>query len=323
MSEESSLIWSPTYEYLAGRIRAHGRLRLLIAPFIKLDALEALLEVCVHKSDLSIIVRWSGRDIVSGASDISVYPYLNELRVPLYVHPRIHLKLLVFNDALAFHTSGNITQRGLGLQSGHNIEIGCQIEVGYSDWSKIYEILNESTRVDDVAYNEARRYIEENRSKPPPLPSLRLQAKSDKRFSKLSLPSSPNPEELFRFYEAPGEVGGGDAEVAAFMHDLVLYQIPEGLDRRTFFEALGERFVNHPFTRAIVSLIQEEKSARFGLVNEWLTTNCSDKPTPYRWEMKSVTRRLYDWLDYFYPEISWDIPGAHSMVIRWSGASSS
>lgn len=321
MSDPSSLIWSPTYEYVADRIRAHRQLRVLIAPFIKRNALEKLLHVCEHKSDLSIIVRWNGRDIASGASDVSVYPYLNELRIPLYVHPRIHLKLLIFNDALAFHTSGNITQRGLGLQPQQNIEIGCQVEIDFTDWSKIYEILNESTRVDDSVYDEACIYLDENKSKSPPLPNLKFQAKSDKRFSKLSLPSSPNPEELFRFYEAPEEVGSGDAEVAAFMHDLVLYRIPEGLDRVAFFQILRERFVNHAFTRAIVSLIQEERSARFGLVNEWMTTNCSDKPTPYRWEMKSVTRRLYDWLDYFFPEISWDVPGAHSMVIRWSDSS--
>ena len=64
-------------------------------------------------------------------------------------------------------------------------------------------------------------------------------------------------------------------------------------------------------------LIKNERSARFGQVNEWITELCSDKPTPYRWELKSSTNKLYDWLDYFFDEISWDVPGRHSQVIYW------
>jgi hypothetical protein len=66
-----------------------------------------------------------------------------------------------------------------------------------------------------------------------------------------------------------------------------------------------------------MELIKKEKNARFGLVNEWLQQNCSDKPTPYRWELKATTRCLYDWLAYFFPEISWDRP-SYSMILRWS-----
>ena len=58
MANRSSLIWSPTYEYLVDRIRHHKRLQVLIAPFIKQDALEELLGACEDTSDLSIIVRW-------------------------------------------------------------------------------------------------------------------------------------------------------------------------------------------------------------------------------------------------------------------------
>ena len=255
---------------------------------------------------------------MSSVSDISIYPYLKKLRIPLYIHPHIHLKLLIFNDALAFHTSGNITQSGLGLQPRHNIEIGCQVEISYSDWGRIYELLSKSTRVDDAIYQTVCKYCEENGSKAPPLPPLKMPKVADKRFSKLSLPSSPNPELLFQFYQAPNKNDDADTEAAAFMHDLTLYQIPPSLGREEFFSTLAERFKNHAFIQAIVQLIQGEGSARFGLVNEWLTANCSDKPTPFRWEMKIVTHRLYEWLEYFFREITWDVPGDHSMVIYWN-----
>ena len=103
----------------------------------------------------------------------------------------------------------------------------------------------------------------------------------------------------------------------AFAHDLILYQVPPGLARDEFLSALRDNFKSHPFVRAIVKLVQQEKPARFGLVNEWIQANCSDKPTPYRWEIKENTHILYDWLDYFFEEIKWDVPGRHSQVIRW------
>ena len=190
MDAPSTLVWSPTYEYIVERLRHHKQLRLLVAPFIKLDALERLLGACQDTSGLSVIVRWSAADIVAGVSDLDVYPFLRDQRVPLYLHSRIHLKLFTFNDSVGFHTSGNVTQRGLGLHSEHNIEIGCQVELTYGDWAKIYELLNQSSRVTDAVYDAFCAYRDTNASSPPPLPPLVIPDEADKRFSKLSLPSS-------------------------------------------------------------------------------------------------------------------------------------
>jgi hypothetical protein len=52
-------------------------------------------------------------------------------------------------------------------------------------------------------------------------------------------------------------------------------------------------------------------------VNDWIYQHCSDVPLPYKWEMKRNTNFLYNWLSYFYDEITWDIPGSHSQVIYW------
>ena len=68
---------------------------------------------------------------------------------------------------------------------------------------------------------------------------------------------------------------------------------------------------------AAVDYIKEKKSVRFGEMNDWITSNCIDNPTPYRWEIKPTTNKLYDWLSFFYEKIYWDIPGSHSQVIYW------
>lgn len=69
----------------------------------------------------------------------------------------------------------------------------------------------------------------------------------------------------------------------------------------------------------LVEFIKEQKSARFGAVNDWIHSKCSDVPLPYRWEIKENTNILYNWLDYFFDEIRWDVPGVRSQVIYWEG----
>ena len=318
MTKSPSLVWSPTNEYVADRIRHEKRLLFLIAPFIKLDALKQLVSICDDTSELQIIVRWNAKDLLAGASDLEIYPYLTDHNIPLYTHPDIHLKLFIFTDALAFHTSGNITHKGLGLAKTHNIEIGCEVGLTPNDWLQLLRILDQSNRVDDEVHQTAMTYLETNKSTSPPLPPLDLQPKVDKRFSRLSLPSSSNPDALYAFYQDSDNEKILPEAASAFMHDLLLYGIPMGLPKEVFFATLSGKFKAHPFVLEIVNLIKAAGSARFGLVNEWITANCSDKPTPYRWEMKTATRRLYDWLAYFFTQISWDIPGSHSMVIRWA-----
>jgi hypothetical protein len=198
-----------------------------------------------------------------------------------------------------------------------NVEIGCEVSLAQADWLRVFQILEESNRVDDDVYQTAVAYTEANKSTPPPVPPLDLTPKIDKRFSRLSLPSSSGPEALYTFYNDPATETASADDASAFVHDLMLYDIPQGLSKKAFFATLKERFAAHPFVTEIITLIKEAGSARFGLVNEWITTNCSDKPTPYRWEMKPATRRLYDWLAFFFSEISWGVPGAHSMVIKW------
>lgn len=317
MPGESALVWSPLVHYLTSKVEGEKQLVFLICPFITLDGIESIIEKCRNTSDLKVITRWNGADLLSGASDTRVFPYLENLDVPLYLHSSIHLKLLIFDNVLAFHTSGNLTRKGLGIASPGNVEIGCEVALKDSDWRMINRLLFESNRVDRSMYETAKQYVEDNPKPVKTSPSLELKPKVDKSFSRLSLPATDDPETLYKYYSSDGHSRFSNDQVVAFVHDLVLYDIGGGLDQFAFFSRLESKFRSQPFTAAIVDLIRAEQSARFGLVNKWITDNCADQPTPYRWEMKSATRRLYNWLEHYYDEITWDIPGEHSMVIYW------
>ena len=317
MSSSSTLIWSPTVDFVRRSIATQKQLLLVVAPFIKLDALKELLNECEDISQLQVVVRWKASDLVAGVSDVEIYPYLKEIEVPLFRHTSIHLKLLVFNQSLAFHTSGNITKKGLGLIKHGNVEIGCSVQLGRSDWTNLINLLADGEEIDATMYEQARKYAEDHRESTKTLPPMILKPAQEKEFSKDALPASESPEALFQFYSANTASGPPIEESAEFIHDIIIYSIPAELAESEFYTVLGERFRTHPFTLSLVSYIQSEGSVRFGAVNAWITEHCSDSPRPYRRDMKTTTRHLYNWLTYFYDEISWDTPN-YSMVIYWN-----
>jgi PLD-like domain len=316
-NDDNILVWTPTYKYVAHKIREKKKLQFIIAPFIKREALKQLLDQCEDTSNLKVIVRWDKADIVSQVSDLEVYKDLKNQGIPLYRHSSIHLKMLVFDQNWAFHTSSNITKKGLGLADKPNIEVGVQIRLETNDWIQIQKLLASSIRIDEVLYERFVKYKADNKTKSDPLPPLQLDLGLEKDFSKLSLPATQSPNQLYEIYERPDKFKDEEDLYAAFVHDLVLYDVSNDVSREDFFQQLGKNFKAHLFVQKIVGLIKREGSARFGKVNEWITEHCSDNPTPYTWELKESTNKLYNWLDYFFDEIHWDRPN-YSQVIYWN-----
>jgi hypothetical protein len=79
---------------------------------------------------------------------------------------------------------------------------------------------------------------------------------------------------------------------------------------------LGDSFRRTPFVIEFLELLKTERNLRFGTVNDWIHRKCEDVPLPYRWEIKDNTRIFYNWLEYFFPEITWNRPN-FSQVIYW------
>jgi len=315
LDEALGLIWSPILTELQ-KLANSSQLRILVSPFCSRSAVERVIETAENPSAIQVITRWNASDIVTGVADLSLFPFLRDLRVPLYIHPRIHLKLYVFDSNRALHTSGNATNRGLGIVTDSHIEVGAVVELSCGDWRRIFQLLEESVRVDERIYSAAEAYRAEHQRPQQKLPTLDLRPEHEASFSVLALPQSSSPQVLHDSYFAKSSLP--TESLAAYSHDLVAYDIPDGLSESVFYEHVDRGFRGNALVRAIVDLIRTHESARFGLVKEWLQQNCSDKPTPYRRDLTDLTRNLYSWLTFFYAEITWDTPN-HSMVLRWKG----
>lgn len=314
----NTLCWTPTSTVLFNAVRTNG-LAIAISPFVKSNALEQLIAHCDKPEQLQVVCAWTAQSLMSGATDVEIYPLLRSAGARLFVHPRIHLKLYVLSNNRAFHSSGNLTLRGLGLCDEPNIEIGTEVSLELKDWRAIYQILEESIPVDDRIYSQAKEFTARNQPITPIDSELILSSSLDRRFSINSLPLCENPEEFLTFCR---EISGGmeqldRSSLHAFAHDQTILRIEQDLFASVTAEQIASAFRRLSLVKEFVRFLQYEGTARFGSVTAWLQENCSDRPQPYRKDLKATVRTLYNWLSATFEEISWDVPGRRSMVIRW------
>ena len=311
----SSIIWSPILATLSQSLDNGEGLSAVIAPFIKIDALSKILELPVS-DELTVITRWRPEEILKGVSDLEIYPLLKTRGIPLYIHNSIHLKLFLFDSDRAFCSSANVTSMGLGLGQHGNLEAGALVPLQMEDFLALKDLRDAGRLVTDEIYEAYKACIAEAEEIEVTLPTLTLPDEAEQKFLLSMLPATESPEKLWELYSGLESVMLSKEDRHRLVHDLCAYNLPMGLSRGDLDTHLGEGFRSNPFIQEVVALIKQEGSIRFGGVNDFIHRTCRDVPLPYRWEIKSTTAYLYNWLAYYYTEITWGRPN-HSQVAYW------
>jgi len=311
----NELVWSPVYSVIEDRIASGDGLILIVVPFIKFEALRHLHWARTKDLRLKVVCRWRPGDILAGASDVEIFPFLKAAGCELYLNPDIHMKLYVFESNIAFNTSANLTLRGLGYSERPNREVGNMVTLNSEDLARLYTIINSSRQVDDAMYARFKAFAEQNPLPPKAITPPDLLGKP-KDYTIGSLPATETPSKLASYYFGSGRQSTTPEEIRRAVHDLVTFSIPPAITQTEFEQRLGASFRATPFVADFVEHLKKERSLSFGAVNNWIHQKCEDVPLPYRWEIKENTRIFYDWLAHYFPEISWDRP-RHSQVIYW------
>ena len=96
---------------------------IVIAPFIKVDALRSLLGVLSPEVSVRCVTRWLPREIAAGVSDPEIFDLLEERgNFSLFLVDHLHAKLYIAGDR-CLAGSANVTRAGLGEGTDGNIEI--------------------------------------------------------------------------------------------------------------------------------------------------------------------------------------------------------
>ena len=289
----------------------------LYVPYIKTKVLEKLLEGIPNR--IVIVTTWKPRDILSGSSELQLYPYCREHKITLYVNSNIHLKAYSVGLNSAIIATGNVSKRGL-LPKG-NYEVGVSVESLNNDDRLVFQkIRHEARLVDDVMYDALIQWYEDNKTEIEQQPDLKdiVPQPSKDDFSVTSLPMTRSVDDLVSGYLRINE-GKGPSDnpevVACVFHDIANYGIINGLSESEFVAELTRSFFAHPFIQKIDEFIAPE--AYFGRIKEWIQNNCTDVPVPSRRELTGNVQVLLEWFEKLgNGKYAIDVPSARSQRIR-------
>jgi phosphatidylserine/phosphatidylglycerophosphate/cardiolipin synthase-like enzyme len=280
---------------LAGYISASQDL-CIFSPYIKLETLKAL----IKESDKvkAIFVRWEARDLIQGASDLEVYPYLKSKEIALFRNSRLHLKAYLDEYKKCFLTSANISSRALNLPpySNYNYEIGTVVEeLGIEDRLYFQKIERDSMLITDSIFKQFSEQLKQMKKNIPQEIEYNFKIETlETEFLISSLPMSYSAKRLFEIYF---EVSNYDeTELNCFLHDLAIYNIPFGLTPIELKHRLSSEFFSHKFISAFLTNLESTGEIYFGTAKEWIHKNCTDVPLPRKFEITTNIQILYSWI---------------------------
>jgi hypothetical protein len=316
MTRESHLYWSPVFDGLCEQAKGR-KLVLAVSPFVQRAAMEQLLNGITWAANLIVLTRWRASDVVTGVSDIEVYPLLKRSKIRMMVNDSLHMKLFVYDDGSGFVTSANITGTGLGLHDSPNIEVGTEVSLGSYDTSRLAALLSESRTVTDEMFRRVQCYVEEHKTPTETLPALDLGDAIPAGHEGLQLPLVAGPEILWQIYSGLKlEDGSRDGDVLQQgLCDIRVLKIQGGLNKKEFESQLRKKLNGNAIVKDILDGLEQEESFCFGQVVSRMQRIVPANEAIGRRELKPYARALYDWLPWVRQGVCWDRP-RHSMVLR-------
>ncbi len=242
---------------------AYGEL-LIVAPFIKRQTLARLLNETAPQVRISVITRWHLPEIMSGVSDLDVWPLLRERGAKLHLAQRLHAKVYA-SESDVLVGSANLTGAALGwsLQPNDEVLVHPAAEEAAAVRAFVAALVHRSIEVDDRLHS---RYVEMIAGLPPfQLAEVLAEAEagSEALAKRAWLPESRDPMDVERLYAGDftklTRAARGDAA-----RDLAALEAPPGLAPEVLRAHVNLQLHQHPLVRQLSDLLRERR--RFGEV---------------------------------------------------------
>jgi hypothetical protein len=273
----------------------------IFSPYITLAGLQYLLDG-IELDLVSVFTTWDADDIASGASDVSIYPYLKERGAQLFLCDRLHMKGVLIDSQSFVLGSANITQNGLGLHDHANVECMTYIpELGLNDQLWLLGLIQKSMPVAEEDYQIASAIeitVSSQVSEEPPAWSV---ATADFLISRLPCFSSPKGLVEVLASLSVEDVAQPGEELRYALHDIALYDLRAGESFESSLSRLKTNFFKQPFIQAFCEFAKE-RGRYFGGTKQWIQETCIDDPAPHKRELTERIRILFDWMVELAPE---------------------
>ena len=205
---------------------------LIVAPFMRADPLDRLLDAVDPGVHTQVVCRWEIRDLLAGVSELGCLDVAKAHGVPLFLRPQLHAKLFVA-DHQCLVGSANVTGSGLGWSSANNLEL--LVEAPRSDSAVANFERTVFASAVEATETHRRRLEAVVAIKGRDLPEVVGPVLSGGSGHPLPgwFPRIMNPEQLFDLY--CGNSNRIDHTVLPSMHqELKQIHVPEGLTKSEF-----------------------------------------------------------------------------------------
>lgn len=260
---------------------------LVVAPFIRVAALDSLLAVIAPNVHVRVVTRWLPRDIAAGASEPEIIELLEERgEFTLTLVDSLHAKLYAANrDCLA--GSANVTLAGLGdAVEGSNIEVLVATSI---DDPGVAATLEEIAAVERLATRNAADIARRLADSLSPL----LAASSD--GAERWFPRSRRAEGAYAFYTSP-PAGYLVAADRILLGDVAGANVQPGMDEAGFRGIVRSRLSDIPLAHTLLSGKEDATLTRADAQTYLESIAGSDFSADDLWHA------FVNWMSYFYSE---------------------
>jgi hypothetical protein len=281
---------------------------MLIAPFMKREAVARIVSRVPKGVDLTCVTRWRLYEVAAGVSDPEVWTIVRDHGGRLLLRDDLHAKAYLFDDRCLVG-SANLTGAALGWGTQANLEVLLEVPCAALEVVALETALREQTVEVDESMFEA--VVEAAAACQLGLPEgASLAEPFGSPASNGWLPTLRSPEVLFDAYAGHSENLTRATKDTA-RDDLRVLALPPRLDRRAFERAVAIALLQIPLIAGIDRLLATPR--RFGEVRDYLAKRGDDANRD--WD--SAWQTLMRWLRYFMPDrYVLSVPHISEVMIR-------
>lgn len=280
------------------------RRAIIIAPFIKQEALAKLLSHVRREVEVVCVTRWRVNEIAGGASDLEVWPLIRNRSGKLLLRNDLHAKVYVFDDRCLVG-SANLTNGGFGWGTMTNLELLIEVPRHAPEVLSLETAIEgQSIDVDDDLFNTFVRAVAGVEA-----PQLELSG-SAPDLPAAWLPSLRSPEFLYDVYSG-NAAHLPRAAIETATEDLRTLKIAEGLSRSQFEGAVSMKLIQTPIMAGLDRMLMTPR--RFGEITSYLDRQCGYTER----ESSSAWQTLMRWMRHFMPlRYSLSVPNYSEVMVR-------
>lgn len=250
----------------------------LVAPYIKEEALRRVLSLLAEQVHLTCVTRWKRADIILGTSDVTCRTLVVDKGGRFLINQRLHAKYFRFGDSVLIG-SANLTAAAMGYGSTFNVEILHEPGFGFDSAEFEKDLLGGAR---DVTDREFEHWKQLERVANPATAATRNQHPNGWR------PITREPAHVWLAYCGDGALVVSEDERHGAALDLKALNLPPGLDRRGFDAIVGTELLS---SAAIADVLRTRE-----LPDEIAWTQLAEKWSTTRREAQRFRETAWNWI---------------------------